>query len=45
MAPPCSSGIGSIPNAILLQLGDKRDLGIHSEMLSDGVIDLIEKGM
>ena len=38
-------GIGSIPNAILLQLGDKRDLGIHSEMLSDGVIDLIEKGI
>lgn len=38
-------GIGSIPNAILLQLGDKRDLGIHSEMLSDGVIDLIEKGV
>jgi acetyl-CoA hydrolase len=38
-------GIGSIPNAILMQLGDKRDLGIHSEMLSDGVIDLIEKGI
>lgn len=38
-------GIGSIPNAILLQLGDKRDLGIHSEMLSDGVIDLVEKGI
>ncbi|MFA6208970.1 MAG: acetyl-CoA hydrolase/transferase C-terminal domain-containing protein [Candidatus Obscuribacterales bacterium] len=38
-------GIGSIPNAILLQLGDKRNLGIHSEMLSDGVIDLIEKGV
>jgi acetyl-CoA hydrolase len=29
----------------LLQLSDKRDLGIHSEMLSDGVIDLIEKGV
>lgn len=35
-------GIGSIPNAILSCLGDKRDLGLHSEMLSDGIVDLIE---
>ena len=38
-------GIGSIPDAVLLFLGDKNDLGIHSEMLSDGVVGLIEKGI
>lgn len=38
-------GIGSIPDAVLLSLGDKNDLGIHSEMLSDGVVDLIEAGV
>jgi len=38
-------GIGSIPDAVLLSLGDKKDLGIHSEMLSDGVVDLIEAGV
>lgn len=35
-------GIGSIPNAILSYLKNKRDLGVHSEMLSDGIVDLIE---
>lgn len=38
-------GIGAIPDAVLAELGDKRDLGIHSEMLSDGVLDLIESGV
>ncbi len=34
-------GIGKIPNAVLSMLGNHRKLGIHTEMLSDGVIDLI----
>ncbi len=38
-------GIGSIPDAVLAELGDKRDLGIHSEMFSDGVVDLVEAGV
>jgi acyl-CoA hydrolase len=38
-------GIGGIPSAVLACLGDKRDLGIHSEMCSDGVIPLIEAGV
>lgn len=38
-------GIGTIPDAVLSCLGDKKDLGIHSEMLSDGVIELIESGV
>jgi acyl-CoA hydrolase len=38
-------GIGSIPNAALAQLTNHKDLGIHSEMFSDGVIDLIETGV
>jgi acyl-CoA hydrolase/GNAT superfamily N-acetyltransferase len=38
-------GIGAIPNATLAALGGKKDLGIHSEMISDGVIDLIERGV
>ena len=37
-------GIGGIPNAVLACLGDHRDLGIHSEMCSDGVVPLIESG-
>lgn len=35
-------GIGSIPNAALAKLGNHKDLGLHTEMFSDGVIDLIE---
>ncbi|HWV39517.1 MAG TPA: acetyl-CoA hydrolase/transferase C-terminal domain-containing protein [Vulgatibacter sp.] len=38
-------GIGAIPNAVLAALGDHRRLGVHSEMFSDGVIDLVEKGV
>lgn len=38
-------GIGAIPDAVLLSLGDKADLGIHTEMFSDGVVDLVEAGV
>lgn len=38
-------GIGSIPNAVLTQLDNHKHLGIHSEMFSDGVLPLIEKGV
>lgn len=38
-------GIGTIPDAVLKYLGDKKDLGIHSEMFSDGVVELAEAGV
>lgn len=38
-------GIGAIPDAVLLFLKGKKDLGIHSEMISDGVVELIENGV
>jgi len=38
-------GIGAVPNAILYGLMDKKDLGVHTEMFSDGLIDLIEAGV
>ncbi len=38
-------GIGTIPDAVLSCLGDKKNLGLHSEMFSDGVIELVEKGV
>lgn len=38
-------GIGAIPDAVLASLTHKKDLGIHSEMISDGVVDLIEAGV
>jgi 4-hydroxybutyrate CoA-transferase len=38
-------GIGAIPDAVLKFLFQKKDLGIHSEMISDGVIDLVEAGV
>lgn len=38
-------GIGSIPDAVLQCLGNHRDLGIHTELFSDGVIDLVEQGV
>lgn len=37
-------GIGNIPDAVLALLGDHKDLGIHSEMFADGVVDLVHKG-
>lgn len=38
-------GIGSIPNAVLASLGNHKHLGIHTEMFSDGLIDLVESGV
>ena len=38
-------GIGAIPDAVLLFLKGKKDLGIHSEMFSDGVVELAEAGV
>lgn len=38
-------GIGNIPNAVLASLGNHKDLGIHTEMFSDGVLPLVEKGV
>jgi len=39
------AGIGSIPNALLAGLRDHRDLGVHTELLSDALIDLVEQGV
>jgi acyl-CoA hydrolase len=39
------TGIGATPNAILAALTGHRDLGVHTELLSDGVIDLVEQGV
>jgi acyl-CoA hydrolase len=39
------TGIGGIPNAVLGMLMDHRDLGVHTELLSDGVVDLVEAGV
>ena len=38
-------GIGGIPNAILEQLRDHRDLGVHTELIADGIADLVERGV
>nr|WP_255774760.1 GNAT family N-acetyltransferase [Microbulbifer zhoushanensis] len=38
-------GIGKIPDAVLRYLGNHRDLGVHSEMISDGIIDLMQSGV
>ncbi len=38
-------GIGGIPNAVLKFLKTKKDLGVHSELFSDGVIELVESGV
>ena len=38
-------GIGAIPDAVLKYLFEKRDLGIHTELFSDGIIDLVEAGV
>lgn len=38
-------GIGALPDAVLMALKDKKDLGIHTEMFSDGAVDLMEAGV
>jgi acyl-CoA hydrolase len=38
-------GIGGVPDAVLPLLRDRRDLGVHTEMFSDGIMDLIEAGV
>jgi acetyl-CoA hydrolase len=38
-------GVGALPEAIMQALGNHRDLGVHSGMISDGVLDLIEAGV
>ena len=38
-------GIGGIPNAALSAMSNKKELGIHTEMVSDGIMDAIEKGI
>lgn len=38
-------GIGAVPDAVLKYLFDKKDLGIHTELFSEGVIDLVEAGV
>lgn len=39
------TGIGAIPNAVLAALAGHRKLGVHTEMFSDGVVDLVAKGV
>ena len=39
------TGVGAVPDAILRQLSDRKDLGVHSGMLGDGLVDLIEAGV
>lgn len=38
-------GIGSIPDAVLRNLGNHKDLGVHTELFSDGIIDMVEAGV
>lgn len=38
-------GIGAVPDAVLQELHNHRDLGVHTEMFSEGLIDLMEKGI
>lgn len=39
------TGVGAVPDAILRLLGDRKDLGVHSGMLGDGLVELIEQGV
>jgi len=39
------AGIGTIPNAVLSNLTNHKDLGVHTEMFSDGIIPLVQKGI
>jgi acyl-CoA hydrolase len=48
LIPDCAvlqTGIGAVPDAVLRYLRDRKALGVHGEMCSDGVIDLIEAGV
>lgn len=38
-------GIGAIPDALLAQMHDKKDLGVHTEMISDSIVDLVQEGI
>ncbi|WP_459545607.1 acetyl-CoA hydrolase/transferase family protein [Nocardia sp. X0981] len=38
-------GVGSVPEAVLRRLGDRSDLGVHSGMMGEGLVDLIEAGV
>ncbi|NLA36531.1 MAG: acetyl-CoA hydrolase/transferase family protein [Actinobacteria bacterium] len=38
------AGIGSVPNSVLALLKDRRNLGVHTELLTDGFVDLVEAG-
>jgi len=38
-------GIGMIPNAVTTELKEKKDLGVHSEVFSDGIVELVEEGV
>jgi acetyl-CoA hydrolase len=39
------TGIGAVPDAVLRRLRDRKDLGVHTELFSDGVVDLINEGV
>jgi acyl-CoA hydrolase len=39
------TGIGAIPNSVMAALADHRDLGVHTELISDGLMDLVERGV
>lgn len=39
------TGIGAIPDAVLRELNHHKDLGVHTELFADGVIDLVERGV
>jgi 4-hydroxybutyrate CoA-transferase len=38
-------GIGALPEVVCSRLTDRRDLGVHSEMISDGIMELVERGV
>ncbi len=38
-------GYGTLPNAILANLGSKKNIGVHTELLSDGIVELMKKGV
>jgi acetyl-CoA hydrolase len=44
-AATLQTGIGAVPDAVLKRLGDRQHLGIHTELFSDGVIDLVQRGV